>query len=186
MNQSIKDDIAASIQNFKLPAYQEIPDVGFYLEQTTQYISEFLKPMPSISITSSMISNYVKKGLIEKPVKKQYHREQIAYLIFIAIAKTVLSLEDIYLLIQIQKQTYEPEIAYEYCCREFENILFFVFGLKDSLEEVGSKNSDAKNMLRNTIIAVAHKIYLDQYFAALHKSGDFFLLKRKSPSSDEL
>ncbi len=103
MNQSIKDDIAASIQNFKLPAYQEIPDVGFYLEQTTQYISEFLKPMPSISITSSMISNYVKKGLIEKPVKKQYHREQIAYLIFIAIAKTVLSLEDIYLLIQIQK-----------------------------------------------------------------------------------
>jgi len=167
MEQRIKDAIRASVQNFKLPDYHEIPDVGLYLDQTATYVSEHLAPLQCLSITPSMISNYVKKDLIENPVKKLYHRDQIAYLIFIATAKSVLSLEDIQLLIGLQRQTYTPEVAYQYFCREFENILFFIFGLKDTLEEVGVDTSDEKTMLRNTIITVAHKVYLDKCFRAL-------------------
>ncbi len=167
MELSRKESIAASIRDFKLPEYHVIPDVGLYLEQVSRYISDDLSPL-EISITNSMISNYVKKGLIANPVKKLYGREQIAYLMFIAIAKTVLSLEDISLLISLQKKSYPPETAYGYLCREFENVLFFVFGLKDTLEEVGRDHTDEKIMLRNTIITVAHKVYLDKYFAALH------------------
>lgn len=172
MEQRVKEAIAASIQDFKLPTYYEIPDVGLYLEQTTKYIGEYLAPLESISITSSMVGNYVKKGLVDNPVKKQYNRDQIAYLIFIAVAKTVLSLEDIQLLIQLQKRTYPGEKAYEYFCREFENILFYIFGLKDTVEEVGVETSDEKVMLRNTIITVAHKIYLDQFFSALREKTE--------------
>ena len=169
MEQSAKRAIAVSIQDFKLPSYKDIPEVGLYLEQVTRYISDHLEPLENIAITNSMISNYVKKGLIANPVKKQYDQEQIAYLFFIAIAKAVLSLEDIKLLISLQKKTYSSEVAYEYFCREFENVLFFVFGLKETLEEVGRDRTDEKTMLRNTIITVAYKIYLDKYFAALHE-----------------
>ena len=168
MEQKTKDAISQSIRDFRLPTYDAIPDVGFYLEQTTNYIADYLAPLGNISITGSMIGNYVKKGLVANPTKKQYNREQIAYLIFIAVAKSVLSLEDIQLLIRLQKQTYTPKRAYEYFCHEFENILHFVFGLKDSLEEVGNDKTDEKIMLRNTIITVAYKVYLDKYFAALH------------------
>jgi len=168
MQQSRKESIAVSIRHFSLPTYQDIPDVGLYLEQVSRYISEYLSPL-EISITNSMVSNYVKKGLITNPVKKQYCREQVAYLMFIAAAKTVLSLEDISLLISMQKKSYSPEVAYSYFCREFENVLFYVFGLKDTLEEVGKDHTDEKTMLRNTIITVAHKVYLDKYFAALHE-----------------
>ena len=167
MEQSRKERIAASIRHFKLPAYHDIPDVGLYLEQVSRYISDYFSPL-EITITNSMISNYVKKGLIANPIKKQYSREQIAYLMFISFAKTVLSLEDISLLISLQKKSYSPEVAYGYMCQEFENILFFVFGLKDTLEEVGKDHTDEKTMLRNTIITVAHKVYLDKYFAELH------------------
>lgn len=167
MEQSVKQAMAHSVEEFKLPKYEEIPDVGLYLEQTTKYISEFLKPMENISITGSMVSNYVKKGLIKNPVKKQYNREQIAFLIFIAVAKTVLSLEDIQLLIDLGIRSYSPQKAYGYFCREFENVLHFVFGFKDTLEEVGSENTDEKVMLRNTIITLAYKIYLDKCFAAM-------------------
>jgi len=168
MEEIKKQTIAASIRHFKLPDYHDIPDVGLYLEQVSRYISEYLSPL-EISITNSMISNYVKKGLIANPVKKQYDREQIAYLMFIAVAKTVLRLEDISLLISLQKKAYPSEVAYGYLCREFENVLFFVFGLKNTLEEVGKDHTDEKAMLRNTIITVAHKVYLDKYFAALHE-----------------
>jgi len=168
MEHSTKERIAASIQNFKLPSYHDIPDVGLYLEQVSRYISDYLSPLENISITNSMISNYVKKGLIANPVKKQYDREQVAYLMFIAVAKSVLSLEDISLLISMQKKAYSAEVAYEYFCQEFENVLFFIFGLKDQLEEVGKDHTDEKTMLRNTIITVAHKVYLDKYLATLH------------------
>ena len=167
MEQAVKDAIKASVQAFKLPRYEEIPDMGLYLDKTVKYVSEHLASLQSISLTPSMVSNYVKQGLLEKPVKKLYHREQIAYLFFIATAKTVLSLEDIQILIRLQRKTYRAETAYQYFCREFENILFFIFGLKDSVEEVGVDSTDEKTMLRNTIITVAHKVYLDKYFCAL-------------------
>ena len=167
MDQLTKDAIKASIQNFKLPTYEEIPDVGLYLEQTTQYIADRLAPLQSVSITPSMISNYVKQGLIESPVKKLYRRDQIAYLFFIATTKTVLTLEDIQVLIRLQSQTYDTKTAYRYFSQEFENILFFIFGLKDSLDVVGSETTDEKAMLRNTIITVAHKVYLNKCLYAL-------------------
>ena len=167
MDQLTKDAIKASIQNFKLPTYEEIPDVGLYLEQTTQYVADRLAPLQSVSITPSMISNYVKQGLIESPVKKLYRRDQIAYLFFIATTKTVLTLEDIQVLIRLQSQTYDTKTAYRYFSQEFENILFFIFGLKDSLDVVGSETSDEKAMLRNTIITVAHKVYLNKCLYAL-------------------
>lgn len=167
MEQLIKDAIKASVQNFKLPSYEEIPDVGLYLEQTAQYVADRLAPLQSISITSSMISNYVKQGLIENPVKKLYHRDQIAYLFFIAAAKSVLSLEEIQILIRLQKQTYDTHTSYRYFSQEFENILFFIFGIKDTLDQVGVEHSDEKIMLRNTIITVAHKVYLSKCLYAL-------------------
>ena len=174
MTQQMKDEIVVSIHSFKLPAYQQIPDTGLYLEQVAQYISDYLAPLENIVITGSMISNYVKKELISNPIRKQYNREQIAYLIFISIAKMVLSLDDLFLFIQLQKRTYGTQKAYDYFCEEFENVLQYVFGIKDALDTVGTvpvEKSDEKLMLRNMIITAAHKIYLDKCFSRLKKNN---------------
>ncbi len=170
MQQLPKEKIAVAIRSFHLPAYEEIPDVGLFLEQVAKYIADILTPLQESSLTSSMISNYVKKELISHPVKKQYDREQIAYLIFIAVAKNVLSLENIQLLIRLQKESYTARRAYEYFRREFENLLLWVFGLKDTPEVVGVDHTEEKVMLRNTIMAAVHKIYLETYFAALREN----------------
>ena len=42
MEECMKNEITASIQDFKLPAYETIPDVGLYLEQAARYITEYL------------------------------------------------------------------------------------------------------------------------------------------------
>ena len=170
MDQKIRMQMMDSVAGFKLPAYQEIPNVGLYLEQTAKYISEYLQPLQDVTITTSMISNYVKKKLVANPVKKQYSREQIAYLLFIAVAKTVMSMENIGQILSLQQRTYSPERAYEYFRREFENVLQYVFGRKETLEMVGEEESDEKLLLRNVIISVAHKIYLDTCFAELRKA----------------
>ena len=154
------------IQSFHLPRYQDLPNMGLYLEQTTKYINHFLAPLGCIEITSSMISNYVKKGLIPSPVKKQYYADQIAYLFFIAIAKQVLSMENITALSERQKKTYTIPVAYDYFCRELENMLYYVFGLTESVENVGVTHSHEKQMLRSLIFAAAQIIYLDRCLAA--------------------
>ncbi len=167
MEAQMREKLCRSIRDFRLPKYSEIPDVGLFLEQTTKYVSQCLAPLEGVTITNSMISNYVKMKLIESPVKRQYSREQIAYLLFIAVAKTVLSLEHIQLFIRLQRESYESQHAYEYYCSEFENILFYVFGLKEELDTIGGRETDEKQMLRNTVITAVHKIYLDKYFHIL-------------------
>lgn len=141
--------------------------MGLYLEQTSKYISQCLAPVQEAAITSSMISNYVKKGLISNPVKKLYDRNQIAHLMFIMLAKSVVSLDNLYNFIRLQERTYPTERAYNYLVEEFENLLPYVFGLKDAMDSIGADSSDEKIMLRNTIITIAHKIYLDKCFEAL-------------------
>lgn len=166
----MKQQMKRIVENFRLPRYEEIPDVGLYLEQVAKYISGFCFPLLGENLTPAMISNYVKKGLIESPVKKQYGRDHIAYLLFIAVAKSVLSLNQLQCMMDMQKLSYDNPTAYNYFCRELENVLLHVFGVKEALDVVGKSLSDEKVMLRNTIIAVAHRAYLDQYFK-LRKEG---------------
>lgn len=154
------------IEQFRMPRYREIPDVGLYLDQTVKYINRFLTPLGCMEITSSMVSNYVKKGYISNPVKKQYDAEQIAYLFFISVAKSVLSMDNIARLFAMQKRMYDAETAYDFFCDELENMLQFTFGLKEKIDEVGTPEdrSESKTMLRSTIIAVTHIIYLSSRF----------------------
>ena len=167
MKLETKQRIAASVKDFRLPRYNEIPNVGLYLEQATKYISEYLAPLGEYSLTPSMISNYVKKGLIANPVKKQYSREQIAYLFFIAVAKSVLSLDALMGFIKLQQQTYEVSMAYEYFVEEFENLLQFTFELKDTMENVGEDSTDEKRLLYTCIVAVVQKVYLEKWLEAI-------------------
>lgn len=158
------------IKKFRLPRYKEIPDVGLFLEQTVRLINHYLEPLGGVEITPSMVSNYVKNKLIAPPTKKQYHRDQVGYLIFMSVAKTVMSLEDIRNLFSLQQEHFTPEVAYDYFCDEFENILQFVFGNKDTLKEIGTHNTDERIFLRTVIITIAHKIYLDKYLQEMKKA----------------
>ena len=74
------EKIARSLAGLHLPRYQELPQMGLYLEQTATYINEALAPLENVHLTSSMVSNYVKHDLIASPKKKLYSRQQIAEL----------------------------------------------------------------------------------------------------------
>ena len=171
MDKEMKRRMAGSIRGFRLPRYAEIPTVGLYLEQTIKYINSYLAPLGCLELTGSMVSNYVKKGLIPAPVKKQYYPEQIGYLFFVALAKNLTSMENIDLLISVQRATYTLPVAYDYMCGELENMLFYFFGLKDRPDELGETESDEKNLLRGLIMSAANVIYLNNYIEYVRKQN---------------
>ena len=169
MKTELKRRMAESVRGFRLPRYAEIPTVGLYLEQTIKYINSFLAPLGCLELTGSMVSNYVKKGLIPAPVRKQYFPEQISYLFFVAVAKNLMSMENIDLLISIQRKSYTLPVAYDYMCRELENQLAYQFGLKETREDVGITESEEKTLLRGLISSAANVIYLHNYFEQLRR-----------------
>lgn len=158
----MKSDVA--VEQLKLPSFKEIPDMGLYLKQVVDYLNNCLAPLGNIRITSSMVSNYVKHKLITPPKDRLYGRQQIALLLFIAIAKNVMDQEDLRKAISIQQKTYKMEIAYNYFAAELRNVLLYVFNKKTQLDELGHDHTKQKQMLRNVIMAFAYREYLYQFF----------------------
>ena len=165
----MQNRITADIAAFRLPRYAQIPEVGLYLEQVVRYINARLAPLGEPELTGSMVSNYVKKGIISHPVKKKYSREQLASLIYIVLSKNVLSLENIDTLFQMQRAHCTAAEAYDYFCDEMENCLPFVFGCTKEIRDLAVDAADEKLLLRSTILAAANKMYLDCCFDALRQ-----------------
>ncbi len=165
-NIAIMNVTVKGVSEFRLPRYSEIPDVGLYLEQTTKYINSYLEPI-GFEITSAMIKNYVKKGLLKNPEQKQYYADHIAHLIAVSVLKNVIPLENISMLFQYQQKVYTDDMAYDYFCKKLESMLFYQFGIIDSVDKIGTTDSLEKNMLRSAIVAVSHIIYLKSCFSQM-------------------
>lgn len=59
--------------SIKLPRWDDLPDFPLYIDQVVNYIETNLKSLSFTNekiITNSMINNYVKHGIVEKPTKK--------------------------------------------------------------------------------------------------------------------
>ncbi|MCQ2569851.1 MAG: DUF1836 domain-containing protein [Limosilactobacillus sp.] len=146
------------------PTYQDLPSMGLYLKHVVAYIEDCTQDLASITITNSMVSNYVKHQLIPHPTKKLYYRDQIAMLLFIVVAKTVLEQQDLRQAVQIQAQTYDLSVAYDYFNAELTNVTEYVRGQRPALAEIGHEQTGEKQMLRNIIMAFAYREYLYRYF----------------------
>ena len=95
--------VAACAAGFALPRYAELPTVGLYLDQSVQFVNGCFRTFQGVELTASMVSNYVKKGIISHPIKKKYTRDQLACLIYIVVSKNVLSMENIDSLFKMQR-----------------------------------------------------------------------------------
>ncbi len=85
------------LDSFKLPAWDEIPDFGLYMDQVLSLLSDYLDYLPpelkeEQFITASTINNYVRTRVMPEPIKKRYYRRHIAYLIIILTLKQSLSI----------------------------------------------------------------------------------------------
>lgn len=156
--ETIEEKMQQFAAEFHLPRYSQLPDMGLYLEQVTIYVNRYV----SNPLTSSMVSNYVKSKTIPGPNRKTYDKESIAYLIFVSYFKAVASMEDIRLLMGIQRSSYDLPTAYDYFCGELENLVQYVFGLKAAPDFVGHEPTRQKELLRSALFSVAYKIHLDK------------------------
>ena len=150
-------------QDFHMPRYDEIPDIDLYMDQLLAYIDKVLSPLLIHStekvLTTSMVNNYVKQGILPATVKKRYSREHVIILMEICLAKQIYSIQEIGKLISVQHAIFDTKNSYNYICTELENALKSTFANEPLIKDSGSSNKEARLLVRNTVIAFAHKLH---------------------------
>ena len=94
------------LNDYRLPQWEEIPNLGLYMEQVLGLLTRYLDYMPpelkeEQFITAAAINNYVRNRFMPEPRKKKYYRIHIAYLIIICTLKQSLSIATLQKLIPV-------------------------------------------------------------------------------------
>lgn len=116
MIDELKDWLARSAE-FKQSEWDKLPDIGLYMDQVQTYLDRQLvlysKDDKEKLLTSSMINNYIKDGLLPRAKAKKYSSSHVALLIMIATLKQVLSIQDLKRLLKNLKNSEQIRQMYE-------------------------------------------------------------------------
>ncbi len=78
--------------------WERLPELELYMDQVITLMDRQLVPFTlgeEKLLTPSMINNYVKDGVLPRPVRKKYSREHLGRLMMICLLKQAISLPEI-------------------------------------------------------------------------------------------
>ena len=94
--------------------WEDFPDIGLYMDQIISYLPrQLIHYGERESLTSAMVNNYIKDGVLPRADGKRYSRTHLAYLTAICALKQVLSMKDTGLLLAAAAQGRTPEELYD-------------------------------------------------------------------------
>jgi hypothetical protein len=168
-----------SLLEFHLPRWEELPTLELYMDQVITLIDQYLSPVIQTEkhplLTSSMVNNYVKKGMIPAPEKKRYNQKHLAFLIAITMLKQVLTIPEIKTGILFQGKAVGIRNAYNVFCEEQEKAIHLVgkeaMGEPIPIELVamkGATRSFANKLLAEKTIEL-EVIYLETHKGEAHE-----------------
>ena len=119
------EDLKRRLEGDRPAAWSELPDIALYMDQLISYMPRQLIHFDGgESLTSAMVNNYIKDGLVPRAEGKRYGPAHLGYLTAVCAMKRVLSVRDIGALIAAgQAGEPEPEILYGYFCRALDRAL---------------------------------------------------------------
>ncbi len=159
------------VASFSLPDYKSLPSVPLYMEQVIMYINDILAPLSTgdkNKLTSFMVNNYVKAGMLKAPEKKKYTNEHLGYLLAVSCLKDVLSMTDLSLLIEMDSHvSSDKSVLYRFFASLTNDVIQdkakSVLSKIESYEkrydkEVGSDSQKAESNLRDALGLTAFRL----------------------------
>ncbi len=96
-NEMEKDELKKKLEETRPAPWEQIPDIGLYKDQLTEYLKRqhigFVLEEEE-PLTSAMINNYIKAGVLPRANGKRYGRDHVAYLTAVSLLKQVLSVQE--------------------------------------------------------------------------------------------
>ena len=126
------------LDEYKLPDWEDIPDIGLYMEQVIALLKYYLDYLPpelkeEQFLTAAAINNYVRKKVMPEPVKKKYYRVHIAYLLMICSLKHSLSIPTLQTMIPVDLSLEELRDFYKaYAARHRLAAKYFISQVREA------------------------------------------------------
>ncbi len=167
INETLAENL---IPKFHILRWNELPDIGLYMEQVLTLIENnlgrFFSDMGETPLTKSMVNNYVKAKLVEAPISKKYSRMAVASIIVIYILKTCYTTDD---MSQIMKMGLtimpdDPGTIYDRFCTAVENAVNDVFSGMARFANQKIPGREKKYLLDNFAFSFACKYYVHKTF----------------------
>lgn len=136
------------------PDPKELPELDLYMDQLIEFLSkktsllqvEQEKPI----LTKAMVNNYVKFGILDKPHKKKYAADQIMQILMICHWKSVLSMEEIALLMEQGKK--EEDLP-----RLYQRYRSLCQHQRDGIETLSDEHSHWEDIVRHVVRSDWHQ-----------------------------
>ena len=118
-------DLRARMQQERPTRWAELPDIALYMDQLISYMPrQPIRFDQGPPLTSAMVNNYIKDGLVPRAEGKRYGPEHLGYLTAVVALKQILSVRDIGALLHAGRETGKssPEL-YDYFCQALDRAL---------------------------------------------------------------
>lgn len=118
-------DLKQRLEEERPVQWKELPDIALYMDQVLAYLPRQLICFDQgEQITSAMVNNYIKDGVVPRAEGKRYGPEHLGHLTAVSALKKVLSVKNIGLLLRSGKERHpDPEELYQYFCKKLDQVL---------------------------------------------------------------
>ena len=105
-------------------AWEDLPDIALYMDQVISYMPrQLINFKEEEQLTSAMVNNYIKDGLVPRADGKRYGPVHLGYLTAVCAMKKVLSVKDMRAMLDSVPAGKEPEAIYNYFGRALDTAL---------------------------------------------------------------
>lgn len=118
-------DLKQRLEHERPIPWDELPDLSLYMDQIIAYMPRQLIHFDEgEALTSAMVNNYIKDGLVPRAEGKRYGPIHLGYLTAVCALKRVLSVRDMKVLISAGEQgDRPPQELYGYFLRALDRAL---------------------------------------------------------------
>ena len=148
------------LDDFKLPKWNEIPDIGLFMDQVITLLTQYLDYLPpelkeDSCITPAAINNYVRMKIMPEPKKKRYYRLHIAYLLMICTMKQTLSIAVLRKMIPVGISAEEFEPIYSaYSHHHRETAQYFIRQVHEAANSILHDENASAQDITNLIFSM--------------------------------
>lgn len=152
-----------------LLTYERLPDIELYMEQLLGFFERILPELKTNNddkvLTNSMVNNYVRDEVIERPINKKYAKGQISQLIEVLLLKNVLSLDEL-------KELMDKDSSFNQFVEKYKYIkTSFLNSLTERIDEI----KDDKDKLYELLLDLA----IERSLSDLISKKIFYYLNRE-------
>ena len=118
-------DLKNRMEQERPTPWEDLPDIALYMDQLISYMPrQLIRFDDGPNLTSAMVNNYIKDGLVPRAEGKRYGPVHLGYLTAVVALKQVLSVKNIGALMGAGRSLEKtPPEQYGYFCRALDRAL---------------------------------------------------------------